>query len=41
MLDINGVSNENSVYDTRQFLYRRAKTRGKVLNRLQSKFFCV
>ena len=33
------VSNESSIYDIRQFSYRRAKTRGKVLNELQSKFF--
>ena len=33
------MSNESSIYDIRQFSYRRAKTRGKVLNELQSKFF--
>ena len=37
-LGINGVSNENSVHVGGQFPYSRAKTRGKVLNKLQSKF---
>ena len=37
-LDINRVSNENSPYDSGQFLYSSAKTREKLLNRLQNKF---
>ena len=38
MIVINNVSNDNFVYDSGQFPCSRAKTRGKVLNRLQSKF---
>ena len=34
-VDINGVSNENSVYESRKLPYSKAKTRGKVLNKLQ------
>ena len=32
-LDTNGVSNENSVYDSEHFPYSRTKTKGKVVNR--------
>ena len=35
---INGVSVGNSVYDSSQFPFSRAKTRGKVQDRLQVKF---
>ena len=38
ILNINGVSNENAVYDRGQFPYSRVKTRGKVLNSFQSKY---
>ena len=37
-LDIDSISNENSVYDSEQFPYNSVKTRGKVLNRLHRKF---
>ena len=35
-LDFKGVSNYNSVYDSGQFAYSKAETRGKVLKWLQS-----
>ena len=37
-LDLNGVSVHNSVFESRQFPYNRAKMSGKILNRFQSKF---
>ena len=36
-LVFNGVSSQNFVYESGQFLYSMAKTRRKVPNRLQSK----